>query len=103
MIVCGKNILTSNDFIDCGNTNSTGLAFTQVNFASHYPPGEGEDRLQRDSQIREYHFTHSNPVLALQDDGYVEIDSQGTRVIHRHCWLFMAGEERILLEHEYIG
>lgn len=103
MIICGENILTANGNNDCGSTKFIGLGFTEYNFVAHYPAGDREERVQRDSQICEYHTFHANPVLALEDDGCVEIDREGIKVVCGHCWLFESGREKILLEQGYIG
>ncbi len=103
MVICGVNILTSNDKNDCGTKKFTGLGFTKYNFAAHYPGGDEGESIQGDSRIYEYHKSHANPVLALEDDGYVEIDSEGAKVVRGHCWLFEPGKEKVLLKHGYIG
>jgi peptidase E len=103
MLICGENILTSNDGNDCGSTRFSGFGFTKFNFVAHYPTRDGEDRVERDNRICEYHNGHANPVLALQDDGYIAIDGEGTKVVRGNCWLFEAGGEKILLEQGYIG
>jgi len=102
MRVCGENILTSNDINDCGCTKYTGFGFTEYNFVAHYPAGDGEESVQRDHRIREYHHDYANPVLALEDDGCVEIGHEGTKIVRGHCWLFEPGREKVLLEHGYI-
>jgi dipeptidase E len=97
MVVCGRNILTSNDMNECGCTNFAGFGFTIYNFLAHYPSDDGEDRVEKDNRISEYHKTHSNPVLAVEDDGCVEIDNGGIKVVSGHCWQFEAGREKVLL------
>jgi peptidase E len=103
MVICGENILTTNDYNDCGSIEFSGFGFTKYDFVAHYPSGDRGEETRRDSQIREYHSSHANPVLALEDDGSVEIDSKGAKVVHGHCWLFEAGAEKILLEQGYTG
>jgi peptidase E len=103
MVICGENILTTNDNNDCGCTQFAGLGFTKYNFASHYPARKCKERELRDNRIREYHKTHANPVLAIEDDGYIEVDNKGTKVVHGHCWLFEAGREKKFLKPGYIG
>jgi hypothetical protein len=101
MIICGPNILTASDDNDSGRTDLAGLRLTNYNFAAHYPPHDGEERSRRDGRIHDYHTSHANPVLALEDDGYVEIDNEGMRVVRGHCWLFEQGTEKRLLERGY--
>ena len=43
MIICGQNILTTNDDNECGSTEFTGLGFTKYNFVAHYPAGDGAE------------------------------------------------------------
>jgi peptidase E len=97
MVICGPNILTSNNINVFGITEVAGLGFTEYNFMAHYPAGDGEERALRDSQIRAYHKAHTNPVLALEDDGWIVIDDQGTQVVRGQCWLFEPGKEKVLL------
>ena len=68
MVICGPNILMSNNKNVCGSTEFTGLGFTEYNFMAHYPSDDGEERARRDSRICRYHNSHTNPVLALEDD-----------------------------------
>ena len=103
MVICGKNILTSSDQNECGYTEFTGLGFTQYNFSAHYPASDGEERVQRDSRIHQYHNLHTNQVLALEDDEGIEIDNEGIKVVHGHCWLFDPSGEKVLLEKGYLG
>jgi dipeptidase E len=98
MVVCGPNILTTNNINVFGITEVTGLGFTEYNFVAHYPADEGEERARRDSQIRAYHNAHTNPVLALEDDGWIQIDEGGTQVVRGRCWLFEPGQEKRLLK-----
>jgi dipeptidase E len=103
MVICGPNILTAVGKNDCERTEFTGLGFSKYNFCAHYPAGDGVERAQRDSQIRGYHNTHANPVLALEDDGCIEIDNKGTQVARGHCWLFEPDSEKVLLERGYVA
>jgi dipeptidase E len=103
MVICGPNILTAVGKNDCESTEFTGLGFSKYSFCAHYPAGDGEERMQRDSRVSEYHNAHANPVLALEDDRYVEIDDKGTQVVRGHCWLFEPGKEKVLLEQGYVG
>jgi len=97
MVICGPNILTTNNINVFGITEVTGPGFAEHNFTAHYPAGDGEERAQRDSQIGAYHNAHTNPVLALEEDGWIKIDEEGTQVVRGHCWLFEPGKEKVLL------
>ena len=97
MVICGPNILTSNNINVFGITEVTGLGFAEYNFMAHYPAGDDGERALRDSQIRAYHNAYTNPVLALEEDGWIQIDDQGTQVVRGGCWLFEPGREKVLL------
>jgi peptidase E len=103
MVICGPNILTSNNQNVCGLTDFSGLGFSTYDFMAHYPAGEGEERAQRDGRIRRYHTAYANPVLALEDDGWIKVDDTGTQLVRGHCWLFEPGREKVLLELGYVG
>ena len=70
---------------------------------AHYPARKDKKSEHRDSRIREYHNTHTHPVLAIEDDGYIEVDHKGTKVVRGHCWLFEAGREKKLLKPGHLG
>jgi hypothetical protein len=102
-VICGQNILTSNDRNDCGLTDFTAFGMISYNFMAHYPGRDAAAQALKDNLIRKYHTAHANPVLALEDDGYIKIDHQGVNIVRGHCWLFELGQEKILLEHGYIS
>jgi peptidase E len=103
MVICGPNVLTSNNINVFGITEVTGLGFTEYNFVAHYPADDDKERAQRDSQIRAYHNAHTNPVLALEDDGWIKIDDNGTQVVRGHCWLCEPDGQKVLLEVGPVG
>jgi dipeptidase E len=103
MVICGPNILTSNNINVFGITEVTGFGFSEYNFMAHYPADDGKERAQRDSQIRAYHNAHTNPVLALEDDGWIKLDDRSTQVVRGHCWLCEPDREKVLLEVGPVG
>ncbi len=92
MLVCGANILTSNDINCCACTQFAGFGFVPYNFVAHYPGAEGPERDRVNQRIVEYyHAFHTNPVLALEDDGYIRVDGQRVELVRGHGWLFEKG------------
>lgn len=93
-VLCGHNILTTNDMNVCEATNFTGLALTPFNFHVHYPAQEGPERKVRDDRIWEYHAFHHHPVLALEDGAYLRMSKGQMELVKGNCWRFEPGQER---------
>ncbi len=93
MLVCGANILTSNDINCCACTQFTGFGFVPYNFVAHYPGAEGPELDRVNERIVEYyHAFHTNPVLALEDDGYIRVDGRRVELVRGRGWLFEKGK-----------
>jgi peptidase E len=74
-VLCGLDILTTNDINCCGCVHFGGLGLAGMNFNVHYP---GEDRAlqqERDERLGEYQIFHPHPVLALEDGAYLRISA----------------------------
>lgn len=97
-VLCGPNILTTNDMNCCASTSFSGLALTPFNFNVHYPQVEGEHRELRDDRLWEYHSFYDNPVLALEDDAHIRVSDGVTELVRGNCWLFEPGKTRKRLE-----
>ena len=70
-VLCGADILTSNDANDCGCTDFGGLDLLPYNFNVHYPAVDGEERQARDARLYRYTAEHARSVLALEDGAYM--------------------------------
>jgi dipeptidase E len=97
-VLCGHNILTTNDMNVCAATDFSGLNLTHFNFNVHYPADEGEERQNRDDRLWEYRQFHDNPVLALQDGAYVMVTEGRIELAHGVCWRFEPGQPRAGVE-----
>lgn len=93
-LVCGPNMLTTNDFNASGSIHFQGFGFTPYNFLAHYPVTDGPEREMKDARVAAYHEFHDNPVLALEDDAYIHITAEGARRVRGSVWLFEKGKER---------
>lgn len=87
-VLCGPNMLTTNDMNVCACTTFDGLGLSPYNFNVHYPPLDGEERALRDDRIWEYHVLNENPVMALEDGAHVAIRDGKVVVEKGNCWLF---------------
>lgn len=85
-VLCGVDILTSNDINECGCTNFTGLGLVPFNINVHYPPDEGEERRMRDNRLNTYATEHARCVLALEDGAYVLIEDGSVKVVRGSVW-----------------
>jgi peptidase E len=88
-IVCGPNILTSNDLNLVPTSHFNGLGLTPFNFNVHYVDETGWD-----SWLAEYHSFHDNPVLMLEDGAYVRIKGKTTILVRGEAWCRRAGQEK---------
>jgi len=70
-VVCGPNILTSNDLNLVPTPHFDGLDITPFNLHVAYT-----DDAQRDSWLAEYHAFHDNPILMLEDGAYIKIEGK---------------------------
>jgi peptidase E len=92
-VVCGPNILTSNDLNMIPTSSFDGLDVTPFNFNVHYT-----DDAQRDDWLVEYHSFHDNPVIMLEDGAYVKIEGERTTLVRGAAWCWRAGLEKERLD-----
>jgi len=85
-VLCGADILTSNDANPFGCTNFTGFGLVPVNFNVHYPSVDGEERQARDARLHAYAAEHHRAVLALEDGAYVRVVDERVEVIRGPVW-----------------
>jgi len=97
-VLCGPNILTTNDMNCCASTSFSGLALTPFNFNVHYPQVEGEQRELRDERLWEYHTFHHNSILALEDGAYIRVSDGIIKLMKGNCWLFEHGKQKAKVE-----
>lgn len=88
-IVCGPNILTSNDLNMVPTPYFDGLKLTPFNFNVHYV-----DEALRDDWLAEYHSFHDNPVIMLEDGAYVRIEGKATTLVRGDAWCWRPGKQK---------
>ncbi len=96
-VLCGPNILTSNDLNMVGTPHFTGLNLAPLNFNSHYPQDE-YTRAIRDDWLSEYHVFHDNSVVMLADGACVQIDGRKTQLVRGDAWILRKGQEKQKLQ-----
>jgi dipeptidase E len=96
-VLCGPNILTSNDLNIVPTPYFKGLDVIPFNFNVHYP----EDQLARatrDDWLSEYHVFQDNPVVMLTDGAYVRVEGKKTILVQGNAWILRKGQEKEKLE-----
>jgi dipeptidase E len=96
-VLCGANILTSNNLNMVGTPHFAGLNVTPLNFNSHYPQDE-YTRAIRDDWLSEYHVFHDNPVVMLADGACVQVDGKKTQLVRGDAWILRKGQEKQKLQ-----
>jgi len=71
-VLCGMDILNSNDRNACGCRDFAGLGLVPFSLNVHYAFGDAQP--ERDERIAAYHAFHSVPVLALEDDAHLRVE-----------------------------
>jgi len=96
-VLCGPNILTSEDMNMVETSHFTGLNATPFNFSVHYPEDE-ISRLRKDDWLIDYHVFHDNPVILLADEAYVQVEGKKTTLVRGDAWILRKGQEKQKLE-----
>lgn len=88
-VLCGPNILTSNDINMVPTTHFDGLNLTPFNFVAHYL-----DDPWKDYRLLDYQTFHENPLILLEDGAYVRIRGKETSLVRGPAWLCRSGQEK---------
>ena len=93
MIVCGANILTSNDMNSVETNHFDGLQASPFNFFAHYTGDATQD-----DWLSEYYSFHDNPVIMVSDGAYVKVEGRKTILVRGEAWVLRKGSEKEKLE-----
>ena len=88
-VLCGPNILTSNDINMVPTTHFDGLNLTPFNFVAHYV-----DDAWKDYRLLDYQAFHENPLILLEDGAYVRIRGKETTLVRGPAWLWRSGQDK---------
>jgi peptidase E len=93
-VMCGPNILTTDDLNLVPTPHFESLGISPFNFHVRY-----EDDPRRDSWLAEYHIFHDNPVILLEGGAYVKITNKMTTLVRgtAWCWRTAKAKERLLV------
>lgn len=88
-VLCGPNVLTSNDLNAVGTPHFAGLNITPFNFYVHYH----EDSAQ-DDWLSDYHTFNDNPVVLMADNAYIKVDGRKTTLVRGDAWILRRDAEK---------
>jgi dipeptidase E len=92
-VLCGPNILTSNDLNMVPTPHFEGLNLTPFNFNVHYT-----DDAQRDDRLTDYQAFHDNPIVLMEDGAYIRVRGREATLMRGAAWIWRAGQEKERLE-----
>jgi len=96
-VLCGPNILTSQDMNTVATSYFEGLNVTPFNFSAHYPL-DSYGQSVKDAWLADYHFFHDNPVIMLSDGAYAKVDGKKTTLVRGEAWILRKDHEKEKLE-----
>jgi len=97
MILCGPNILTSQDMTTVETHHFDGLNLIPFNFFAHYADDAYGQSLH-DDWLADYHFFHDNPVIMLSDGAYVKVEGKRASLVRGEAWILRKDQEKEKLE-----
>lgn len=92
-VLCGPDILTSNDLNMVPTPHFEGLKLTPFNFNVHYP-----NDARRDDWLIDYQAFHDNPLILMADGAYVTVQGKKTTLARGDAWVWRAGQDKERLE-----
>ncbi len=92
-VLCGPNILTSNDLNMLPTPHYDGLNLTPFNVNMHYT-----DEARRDNWLIDYQAFHENPIILMEDGAYITIQGKKTNLVRGAAWIWRAGQDKERLE-----
>ncbi len=88
-VVCGPNILTSDDLNLVPTSYFNGLAVIPFNVHVHY-----EDDARRDAWLSAYHTFHGEAVILLEDGAHLQVRGKTVSLAEGAGWCQRAGQEK---------
>jgi len=92
-VICGPNILTSNNLNMVPTPYFDGLNLTPFNFSVHY----GDDA-RIDNLLIDYQAFHDNAILLMEDGAYIKIKGKTAKLVRGRAWVWRAGREKERIE-----
>jgi phosphohistidine phosphatase len=97
-VLCGPDILTTNDSNECECADFEGLDLLPFNLSVHFPGEPGEARREREHRLQEFLALHPDRyVLALEDGAYLRVAHDAIQAARGNIWEVKPGEAARLL------
>jgi dipeptidase E len=97
-VLCGPDILTTNDINACGCARFEGLNLLPFNLNMHYPSDEA-GRQGRDDRLQEYLTFHkARTILALEDGAYLQVKGEIVTLVNGPAWKIEPGKASVRIE-----
>jgi dipeptidase E len=98
-VLCGPDILTTNDINCCGCTTFEGLNLVPFNLNTHYPAEPEAARQARDERLQEYLAFHADrSLLALEDGAYLIVIDNEVSAARGKVWKIDQGCQALGVE-----
>lgn len=88
-VVCGPNVLTSDDLNLVPTSYFNGLALIPFNVHVHY-----EDDSRRDAWLSAYHTFHAEAVILLEDGAHLQVRGKTVSLAGGAGWCQRAGQDK---------
>lgn len=86
-VVCGPDVLTTNDLNACGCTCFTGLGLLPFHLNPHYPAEPGPEQEARLKRLQEFlHFHPQQTILGLEDGAYLRAAEGEIHLLAGRAW-----------------
>lgn len=92
-ILCGPNILTSNDLNSLATPSFDALNLTPFNFFVHYGDESFTQAIQ-DDWLSDYHVFNDNPVILMCDNAYVKVEGKKTSLVRGEAYILRRDQEK---------
>ncbi|MCX6079491.1 MAG: Type 1 glutamine amidotransferase-like domain-containing protein [Chloroflexi bacterium] len=88
-IMCGPNILTSQDMNMVETPHFAGLNLMPFNLYVHY-----DDEIETDEWLSDFHVFQPNPVILMADNAYLRIENKKISIVRGDAWVLRKGQEK---------
>ena len=88
-VLCGPNILTTQDMNMLETPNFSGLNLMPFNLHTHYV-----DDIERDAWLSDFHVFQANPVILLTDSACLRVENKRISLLHGDAWILRKNQEK---------
>lgn len=97
-VLCGATVLTSNDINAVATPHYDGLGLIPCSFSVHFDAKNMVKTQRVDDDVEQFHEFWEHPVVALEDDAWLQQRGDTLSLIRGTAWIYYRGRERKGLE-----